>query len=91
MSLPGKNKKRTVQDRKNDKKRMKLAFDDNNVRLDTVPDSKIPVESCSLKRIYVKNMETGEYEEAKDYLMCDHPSCSKNDFVDKVCISFKFN
>ena len=93
MSLLGKNKKRTLQDRKNDKKRIKLAFDDNNdnVRFDTVPDSKMPVESCSLKRIFVKNMETGQYEEAKNYLMCDHPPCSKNDFVDKFCILFKFN
>ena len=62
MSVPGKNK-RTNKDRNADRKRIKLAYDEDveNVRFVTVPDSIVPVESCPLKRIHVKNMETGLY------------------------------
>ena len=88
MSESNKKRKNTKEDRAADKKRIRTAYEENvnNVQLKLA--EKGPGLDCSLKRISFKNPETGEFEEVKGYLLCDHKCCSKKDMLFKRYFKF---
>ena len=68
----------------NDKERVIQLYrlDNNNVQFKTIEN--VPVPNCPLKRIFLKNLETGIFEKQKHYILCDHKKCADKTLLNRV-------